>query len=63
MIELLLPSGIIASLFFILWIIKYPDIVCSTMLFKDGEILWGLATWLFFTGFISTVVLLTTLAL
>ena len=38
MIELLLPSGIIGSLFFIFWLVAFPEIVYETMIFKDGDV-------------------------
>ena len=56
MIELLFPSGIIGSLFFIFWLVKFPQEVYEAMTFKGGDILWSLITWLFFTLFISTIV-------
>ena len=57
MLELFLPNGIIGSVFFIFWLVTFPEVVYETMTFKDGDILWGLGTWLFFTLFVSTIVL------
>lgn len=63
MIELLLPSGIIGSLFFMFWLIKFQQEVYETMTFKDGDILWGLGTWLFFSLFISTILFMVNIAI
>ena len=63
MIELLLPSGIIGSLFFMFWLVKFPQVVYETMTFKDVDILWGLGTWLFFILFIGTIVFTSNIAI
>ena len=63
MIELLLPGGIIGSLFFMFWIVKFPQEVYETMIFKDGDILWGLGTWLFLLVFIGTIVFVVNIAI
>ena len=56
MIEVLLPSGVLGSLFFIFWLIRYPQETYRSMTFKDGDPLHGAGSWLFFVLFIGTIV-------
>lgn len=55
MIEILLPSGIIASLFFVFWVASYPQIIFESMIFKDTPFLVSIGAWLFFLLFVGTI--------
>ncbi|WP_372857589.1 hypothetical protein [Pseudoalteromonas sp.] len=59
MIELLLPAGVIGSLFFMLGLVAFPGEICKAMTFKGKGVMWELVTWMFFAIFISTIVFAT----
>jgi hypothetical protein len=63
MVELLLPSGIITSLFFMYGVVNHPRQVLEGMMFKDGDVLYGVLTWVFCTAFVGTIIFAATVAI
>jgi hypothetical protein len=53
--QIFMPTGVIASIFWITWQIKYPSEVWRALRFRDGDIILGIGTWLFLFGFTATV--------
>jgi len=59
----LLPAAIIASIFFISWIVLFPAFLWEAMTFRNRkgfiDVLVSIATILYFLGFVFTIVYIT----
>jgi hypothetical protein len=58
MIQILLPGIVIASLFFVYWVIAFPSFLYEAMSFHHGKLL-GSISWVFSMCFVSATVLMT----
>ena len=56
---ILLPSGVIASIFWVFWMVTYPSQILDALLFRERDTAVDVAacvgTWVFFLGFVGTI--------